>query len=144
MSDYSYDSTGVKLDGGSRTIPESTYTFRITKAKPTKSKKGYFMVECECDIINNIDFMGKRLKHWVTFMPPEHKAAGIAIHFLKVIGQPWEGKFDVVAANWEGCTFIGKTKNEAYTSTKDGKQYEQSKIAVVEYLPGKKDSEIPF
>lgn len=146
MSDYEYDSTGVKMDapGGKFTLPDGDHTFRIVEAKPGKSKKGYFMVECICEVINELDLIGRRLKHWVTFLPPESKGAGMAIHFLKVIGQPWEGKFKITSADWIGCTFVGKTKTEPYTN-KEGKTFQQSKIDSVDYLPGAKAAdEIPF
>ena len=145
MGDFSYDSTGIDPDsrgGGGSKIPEGVHRFRIVKAKPTKSAKGNFMVELEAEVINNIDLAGKSLRHWVTFMPTGHKAAGIAVHFLKVIGQPWEGAFDVTVADWVGGVFIGEVKDEPFVSKKDGKTYASPKIVRVDYVP--KESEIPF
>lgn len=148
MSDFSYNSTGVDLSrqNGGPTIPEGLHSFRIVEAKPARSKKGYNMVEVVCEIMNNPDLIGRRVKHWVTFMPPEHKAAGMAVHFLKVIGQPWEGNFDVTVSDWEGATFVGKVKHESFTN-KDGREMMSAKIIAVDYLGepvAKKEDEIPF
>ena|ERR1041385_4688876 len=134
--DYSYDSTGIDPDkkGGGKLVPEGWHLWRIKKAEPTKSKSGNFMVKLECEIINNIDLMGKTLPHWVTFLPKDKQGAGIAIHFLKVIGQPWEGKFNVVVADWVGGEFRGRTEDQPFTSQKDGKEYTSSKIVEVDYV----------
>lgn len=146
MADHSYDSTGVKEFGERKNaIPEGRHKFRIVEAKPTKSAKGHFMVELIAEVVNNVDLMGRRTRHWVTFMPREHKGAGIAIHFLKVIGQPWEGKFDVTVSDWIGSEFIGTVQDQEYVSKKDGKTYSSSKIVDVNYvsvIPA--ENEIPF
>lgn len=158
--DHSYNSDGIDPDKPAFTlIPEGPHVFQIKKATPKQSAKGYFMVECECEIINNMDLMGKTVKHYVTFLPktkPDgsvNNAAGIAVHFLKVIGQPWEGQFDITASDWEGGQFLGQVKHEPYVSTKGknaGKEFMSAKIAGVDYLPepagsGKKsESDIPF
>lgn len=143
MSDYSYDATDVSLDrhGAARQslIPNGKYQFRITEATPSKSAKGHFMVVLKCEIINDLTLMGRGVKHWVTFLPPENKAAGMAIHFLKTIGQPWEGKFDITVADWIGSEFTGSVKSEPYVSKKDGKTYESAKIDSIEAV-----SEVPF
>lgn len=142
--DFNYDSTGIDPDkkGGGRKVPPGWHHFQIKSAKPSKSKAGNFMVELDCVILNNIDLMGKSLPHWVTFLDPKKDGAGIAIHFLKVIGQPWEGKFDVVVADWVGGEFKGRSEDQPFVSKKDGKEYKSSKIVEVDYLP--KESEIPF
>jgi Protein of unknown function (DUF669) len=150
MVDYSGDSTGIDPDKPAfELIPEGDYTFQIKKAKATKSKNGHFMVECECEVINNIDLMGKTLKHYVTFLPKENPGAGIPIHFLKVIGQPWEGKYDVTVSNWEGETFLGTVQHEPFT-TKKGKNVISAKISSIDYVEptlttkNKEESSIPF
>lgn len=152
MADYSGDSTGIDPDKPAfELIPEGEHTFRIKKAKASKSKKGYFMVECECEVINDIELIGKTVRHYVTFVPSDSKGAGIPIHFLKVIGQPWEGKYDVTVANWEGCTFLGDVGHEPFVSTKSGKTLMSAKISNVDYLEPlaknvkeKNDDDIPF
>lgn len=147
MGDFSYNSTGVDLSrrGGGPVIPEGLHSFRIVEAKPATSKKGYPMAEIVCEVMNNPDLVGRRLKHWVVFMPPEHKAAGMAIHFLKVIGQPWEGQFDITVSAWEGATFIGKIKHEPFISKKTGNEVTGAKIASVDYIgEPTKTEDIPF
>lgn len=157
MSDYRADYTGVDPDKPRfELVPEGQYTFQVKKAEAAKSKKGYFMVKCECEIINDIEWMGKKINHYVTFVPKDSDGAGIPVHFLKVIGQPWEGKFDVTVKDWEGGTFLGTVKHEDYEATQGknaGKIFKSAKIAYVDYLEplpemakddSKKEEEIPF
>ncbi len=58
--------------------------------------------------------------HNVTFLPPGHKARGMALHFLKCINQPYEGAFKVVPANWINQVLVGKLgpDDKGYTAVK--------------------------
>lgn len=152
MSDFNYDSTGIDPDKkASRLVPQAWHEWKIVTASPKRSKNGDPMVKASCEIINNPELNGKQLDHYVTFLPKTkpngsvNNAAGIAVHFLKVIDQPWEGQFEVTASDWVGCTFRGRTDDEPFVSKKDGKEYKSSKIVEVDYIKeAVKESEIPF
>jgi hypothetical protein len=141
MADYSYDSTGIDPDakGSFVLLPEGQYSFVIKEAKPGQSKNGNFMVTLSCEVVNNVNFNGKTVTHYVTFFEKDKPGAGIPIHFLKVIGQPWEGQFDVTVADWIGGEFLGYVKHDEYTSKKDGLKYKNAKISRVE-----KETALPF
>ncbi len=139
-----YNSTGVDLDGGKYTIaPEGIYDLIIKKVtdtkdgQPWKTKNGddYVSVECEVD---SGDYMGAKVWHGVTFMDPSKKGAGMAVQFLKAIGEPWEGDFEIDTNNWEGRTFTAKL---IVGKTNQGK--DRNEIAYL--ITGEKvDDEVPF
>jgi hypothetical protein len=109
-----YDSTGVSLDTNFTPAPAGVYWLKIVKVTDTKdglpwlTKNGddYCSVECEIDDVG--EHMGKKVWHGVTIMEPTKKGAGMAILFLKAIGEPWEGQFDIDSDNWVGKRFRAK------------------------------------
>lgn len=135
-----YDATGIDPDVKLfEPMPDGQYKLIITKAEETESKNGNLMAKLECEVINNEEFNGRRVFHNVTFLAPTEKGAGMAIHFLKTIGQPWEGKIDIDINGWEGATFVAKLVKASYTN-KFGKLVWKNEIKGVE-----KDPEaIPF
>jgi hypothetical protein len=120
-------------------IPEGKHLFKIAKAEESTSAKGNFMVKIKCEVINNPELVMASTNHTVTFVDPTSRGAGMAVHFLKTIEEPWEGKIQVVPENWVGCTFWGTVKHEQYQSKKDGKTYTSAKIIDVQ-----PSGEIPF
>lgn len=112
---HSYDATNVQLDAPSRELlPNGPYTFSIIGVTEKKSSKGDYMVSVKCSVINNLDHNGKWVFHNVTFLPPEKPGAGMAIHFLKTIGQPWEKKFEIKPDDWLGGIFLGTIEATEY------------------------------
>jgi len=105
---------------GFQLIPDGTYDFQITDVKEKKTSAGYPMVNVECEIKNNAELNGQRIFHNVTFMPPEKSGSGISTHFLKVIGQPWEGAIEVDPLNWVGESFRAKVGTREYEIKKEG------------------------
>ncbi len=136
-----YDATGINPDATSfELLPEGKYTLRITKAEETQSKKGNFMAKLECEVINNPDFNGRKIFHNVTFLNPQDKGAGMSVHFLKTIAQPWEGKIEIDIPSWEGAQFVATLGKSSYTSQKTGKLVDKNEITKVE----KDTNWIPF
>jgi len=104
---YRYNAKGLKPDQGYPIITKpGWYPFRIEIATEGESKSGNYMVTVDCVCLDPQwkDYM---IRHWVTFMKPEEKGAGMALHFLRAIGQPHEGEFDINPMAWERKTFMG-------------------------------------
>lgn len=102
---FKHDFTGVKEFGaGFDPIPEGDYEFVITKTKDKKTAAGDNMVNVTCKVLAGAQ-AGRLVFHNVTFLPKDHKAAGMAKHFLKVIAQPHEDEVDVDSEMWKDETF---------------------------------------
>ena len=124
---FRYNAKGIKENGNDFTpIPRGTYLLKIDKATDKnkdgfllESKNGNTMVNVQFSVVNG-PHAGRKLFHNVVFMKdPEAKGAGMAIHFLKVIGEPWEDEFDVIPERWEGRKLSAYVVIENYQG-KDG------------------------
>jgi len=134
-----YDATGVSLDRPQRKLlEEGWYTFRIRDVKESKSKRGDFMAKVTCEVVENLLYTGTWVFHNVTFVPPTEKGAGMAVHFLKTIGEPWEGKIDIQIQHWLGAKFQGKVTITEY----EGKK--RNEITEVKVVGEKSEEDIPF
>lgn len=128
-----YDATGINPDVQSfELMPDGKYTLKITKSERTKSKNGNLMSKLECEVINNPEFNGRKVFHNVTFLDPDAKGAGMAIHFLKTISQPWEGKITLDIPGWEGSQFIATLGKSTYYSEKKKMNVDKNEIKKVE------------
>lgn len=115
---FPFRNNGVDTDGPPP-VPADVYDLKITEATdlnkeglPLISKKnGDPMVKCRIEITNG-DHAGRGFWHWVTFIPAGRPGDGMAIKFLKSIGQPWEGEFEVKPEDWAGATFKAMVKVE--------------------------------
>ena len=145
---FPYSSLGIDdFEGGSKfpPIPDDFYDFQITDVKEKTTKNGDPMVNATLEIIGP-EHIGRRVFHNVTFpkkdaatgKPP--KWAGISIHFLKTLGEPWENDFIVTPDAWIGKQFKAKTK-----TAKDLKGNPKSEIAFIP-SPGEAlgDDQVPF
>jgi len=120
---FEYDAVGL-IDSQFELIPNGWFPFRIFDTEELKSSKGYQQVLVKAACLDP-RYRDRSVWHWVTFLPKDHKGAGIAIHFLKCIGQPYEDKFIVEAGAWKGKYFMG----EVFTDTFKGKS--NNKLAKV-------------
>lgn len=137
----SYDATGIDLKQNTfEPLPDGNYTLIITKAEETESKNKNLMAKLECEVINNQEHNGRKVFHNVTFLDPGERGAGMAIHFLKTIGQPYEGKIDIDIPSWVGGQFKAKLKKASYVSPKTHQTVWKNEIKAVESV----DQEIPF
>ncbi len=138
---FNYNATGIDTNQKSfDPLPDGKYTLRITKAEEAQSKNKNFMAKLECEVINNQEFNGRKVFHNVTFMSdPQAKGAGMSVHFLKTIGQPWEGEIEIDVPAWEGATFVAKLAKASYTN-KAGMLVHKNEIKAVEPV----EEGIPF
>jgi hypothetical protein len=132
---FPYSSKDIEgTDGGSGKyppIPDDYYDFQITEVKEKLTKKNDPMVSLTLEITSPIH-TGRRVWHNVTFpkvdpatgKPP--KWAGMSVHFLKTIGEPWEGDYIVTPDAWIGKQFKAKTK-----TVKDLNGNKKSEIAFI-------------
>lgn len=133
---FPYNGDGIKPSGGFREpIPEGEYVLKVISAKEGKSKSGYPQVKVDFEVAHG-DYVGKQVRfYYVTFMPKGNEGAGMAIHFLKCLGEPWEGPFEVNADNWLGKLVRANVVHEEYNG------YTNNKIAAIDAL---KAEEVPF
>jgi hypothetical protein len=118
MPTFNY--TGVKPSSGNfELIPEGWYPWRIIEAEEGESSNHEYQVKVfiECADGKN----ETNITHYLTFKAPEAKGAGMALHFLKCIGAPFEGEFDVEPTKWIGKKFMGKNKHDEYNGQKRNK-----------------------
>lgn len=151
---FRFNATGIDPDakGTNKILPKRWYDLEIvefvskagdTYPKDGKTQNGDPMVSILCEVINDEEFKGERVFHTVTFFPAKKAdgtptpGAGMAVHFLKSIGQPWEGEYDVDSSQWVGAEF------KAYVITDEYKGKTKNKIGEIKPMDTKKD-EIPF
>lgn len=144
---FPYDSTGVETEKVRKVAPFGDYNLtieevseekdgmpRTTKIKPDGTGGDpYVNVKCS---ISDGEYAETVVYNNVTFMPRDKKGAGIAVHFLKTIGEPWEGQFDVIPQNWVGKKFRARLNN-----VKDPQGRPKNEIA---FVYGNDEVEVPF
>lgn len=127
---FDYDGTGVKPQqaGEYELIPEGWYLMKVDQIESvgqTKEKKDP-LVTVNLKIEGG-EYKGRTIKyHNVAFLPRKEAGAGIAIHWLKSIGQPWEGKFKISPKAWIGGMFYGQVKTKKKLN-EDDKVYNEVK-----------------
>lgn len=136
-----YDTTGIKPTGGFEPVPKGNYRLRIVKVLETKSKSGgdpQVIVDFEVD---SGEYMGHQIRfHRVTFLRPEREGAGIAVHFLKVIGEPYEGSIQIDAERW-----LGKVVRASVDVELDYNNNPRNVIRKVgPFDPSTEEEEVPF
>jgi hypothetical protein len=103
--EFTADYTGVPPQeggGGGVVVPNGEYLAKVAKAEPFVSKNGNPSVKVDW-MLKGGEFDGNLIRFQnVTFLPKEHKWAGLSLHVLKQLRQQFEGKFKVVPANWVG------------------------------------------
>lgn len=143
MPGFTYDATGIPEGGGNGCIPEGEYILEITHAKPGKTANGDYKVTVDY-VVADGPFAGKKVKfHTVTFFNDKSaKGAGIAIHYLKSINQPYQGPFTVTPENWVGRPIKAKIVHEDYNG------YTNAKVKFVDPVDAPKapaqEEEVPF
>lgn len=104
----SYGSRGVKPSqgGGWKPLPKGRYLLRVFEAEQGITGKGHDKVTVHFKVIEPAEFKGKEVKyHTLTFLPAESAGAGIVIHFLKCIGEPWQESDNL---EWDEANWVGK------------------------------------
>lgn len=147
---FIHDSTGVEPSGGKfQPLPEGEYAFVIQDAAEKTSKKGLPMIETVLSVIEDAQFQGKTIKHWVVFIPKGDKGDGMSVHFRKCIGVAYGGADEVNAQEWVGKKLRAKLKIEKMPSKKNpGEILDTNKVAAVmpygDDFPEVKGSDVPF
>jgi hypothetical protein len=142
---FKYDTTGVKST--TFIIPEGDYVLQIKKIEEGSSSKQDPQVKVYFTPVHPSGYQDNEIWHWVTFLPPENAGAGIAIHFLKCLEEPNDGKILVNPKNWVGKLMKAHVAIEKNASGKD-----QNKVKRVDPYKGDlplpnvpaTDEEVPF
>jgi hypothetical protein len=125
-----YDGTGVEASEGFPLITEEAwFPFRVITATMGKSKNKDPMVTVDTVCLSP-KWKDFPIRHWVTFVPKDKPGAGIALHFLKCIGQPYEGVIDIKPEAWERKTFMGKVTISDYEN-KNGEKKKNNKFSSI-------------
>jgi hypothetical protein len=120
-------------------------TLKTTKVKPD-GNGGDPMVSAKCEIDDAGPHLGRKIWHNVIFWPEKDKegkrpkARGLAVHFLKAIGEPYPengGEFDVDENNWIGRRFKAAVAQETY----EGVTRNKIKFVITDESKG---DDIPF
>jgi hypothetical protein len=148
---FDFDTTGIPVDEKKsfekKLLPKGNYDFEIIEfaSKAGKNypcegvtKNGDPKVDLLVEVTTEGEFKGERLFHSVTFMSKDKPGAGMAVHFLKTIGQPYEGKVPVDPSAWAGSKFRGYVIQDEYQGKKG------NKIKGVEPITEVKDDSLPF
>lgn len=138
---YRYDSRGIqpRAAGVFKLLPPGRYLVEIVtyEERQTKNKDYCVVIDVKVikpNVVNDVPVFGELIKfHYITFLPPDSKGAGIAIHFLKSIGEPWEQAedLDIEPSRWVGKVFVAKVGIDKY-ETGDGKERQKNVIETVE------------
>lgn len=133
-----WNTTGIQMGTNFQVAPEGVYTLKIDEVidtkdgLPWKTKNGDDYVQVVCHIDDVGEYLGTRVWMGVVIMEDgSRKGAGIAVHFLKALDEPWEGKIEIDTDRWIGKKFKvklvvakdfqGRAKNEvAYVITEEG------------------------
>lgn len=131
---FPYNSQGVKPSNISGPVPEGEYVLSIVSVEEAQSKRGYPMVKCVCRVEEG-EHVGAQIYHYVTFLPSGAPGAGIAIHFLKCLGEPWEEmeSLNVDPDHWIGKKLKAFVIQETYKKP-DGSESKSNKISGVDTL----------
>lgn len=145
---FMYTEKGVTAGSSSSVAPEGVYSLVITSASDTKdglpriTKNGDDYVNVALEIDDANEWLGTKVFHNVTFMKngtdgKPRKGSGIALHFLKCIGEPFEIPFEVKPENW-----VGKRIRAKLIVSKDLKGRPKNEIAYL--VEESLTDEVPF
>lgn len=128
-----FDATGIEptTQGQGKLFPKQWFMFEVIEhtsnkgqtypleglTKENKYPKVDLLVEC----VDDGEYLGQRMFHTVTFMPKDKDGAGMAIHWLKTINQPFEGKINIDTKAWVGERFMGYPIVDEYKDKKRNK-----------------------
>ena len=112
------------------------YKVCIVEVKQQVSRNGDMMIETHC-IVDQEEGKGRHLWNRVTFISEGKPGAGIAVHFLKTIGQPFDihADFKVKPKDWLGKRFLATIINDRYTNPTPLEEKITNKITGVEPVP---------
>lgn len=101
MSKYPVNYSNVNESQKFEPLPEGTYPVQIERIEETRTKGGKPMIKVRY-VVTSGQHKGRKLFDQVTLFEANEKGAGITKHFLHIIGEPYEGEFEVDPDNWPG------------------------------------------
>ena len=107
--------------------PEGIYRLKIVEHEDGETQTGRAKVMPKCKVVNECPHKGKVIKHTVTIIPGGEPGAGFLKHFLRVIGQPFEGRFQLNSDRWDNAEFMARVSIE--DREKNGTTYHNNVIA---------------
>ena len=148
-----FDATGIEpsASGQSKVLPKGWYNFEIITYTTNDGSKTYPMegltkenkypkVDLLLSVIDDPKYNDQRVFHTVTFLPKDKEGAGMAIHFLKTINQPFEGKLSFNSEDWVGQKLQGYALTNEYKGKVNNKLGEIKPYGTKE----KTNDDIPF
>lgn len=111
-------------------VPTGFYTFQISNYKE-KDKEGNWLETAKgdpkiyviCEVVGSANDDGKEMLNTVIFYRPDSpsiKGIGMTRHFLKCIGEPYEGDLEPEPSRWIGRRFSAEVvKNGEYLNLVD-------------------------
>lgn len=157
---FDYDATGVQpsSQGQGKILPKAWFNFEIISYTTNDGSKTYPMegytkenhypkVDLLLQVIDNPEYEDCRVFHTVTFMPKDKDGAGMAIHFLKCINQPFEGKIKPNSEDWVGEKLQGYAITDEYkgkTKNKLGEIRPYATPTHPEIAKAAKNDDVPF
>ena len=139
-----YNGEGVNMDTFVL-IPVGEYTLRVIEAVQGLTKNNDDMVTVTFEVVGG-DFNLEKVPYYrvIFFADRMKKGAGIALTFLKSIGEPFEGQFKWNEKNWIGKKLKATIKHEVATQGKSvGKTF--AKVAWVDLIEGAQaETDVPF
>ena len=117
LETFEYDATDMNKPMDRPIIPPCRLNVIIRSVDKKISKKNntYYSVKVEVD---EGEYLGAKIWGNVTAIPAGEKGAGMFIHWLKSIGEPFEGKFTVNPNSWIGRRFVADISDEEYEGKK--------------------------
>lgn len=116
-----YNSGGAVPSESMQPIPRGDYPMEIVNVLHGKSKaSGTEMVTVTAKILSGAP-AGRTMKYYVMFHPQGHPSVGMTLHFLKTIGEPYEGEFEWDEVNWIGKKFTGTVEWENFNGSPTSK-----------------------
>lgn len=162
---FEFDATGItpSAQGQGKLLPRRWFKFVVLDYTTNDGSKTYPMDGLtkegkfpKVDVLTEVvdpdqEFNGARVFHTVTFLPATTngkptKGAGMAIHWLKTIGQPYEGKIKPNSKAWIGAEAMGYAIEDDYKGKIKNKWGEIKPILADPQAPLKKESDedVPF
>lgn len=121
MPKFKYSSKGVDTSTPNKNegfmVAPGYYNVAIVSFEEKWTAKQDAMLRLTCLIDDKGNpFNGRKIFHNVTFIEPGKPGSGMTIHFLKTIGEPHEGEFEVSPENWIGKRMYVKMENTKYNN----------------------------
>lgn len=120
---FKYNAGEAEPLGDFEPVPKGPYALVIESVGEKATKDGVPMANVQLAVIDNPKYKGRKVWLNVIFWQNGEPGTGYTLHFLKCIGQPHKGNFDINTEKW-----IGK-KVKSYLTIEEYKGKENNKIS---------------